>query len=163
MQIEHLIKKYPNRRLYDTTISAYVTLEDILKLVKAGERFRVVDSKTEEDITRGILLQIILEQEERGRPIFSVQTLEQIIRTYGDATQDFMATFLEESLAVFLEQQKLMRQQMDSFLQSAPLSIFGEMSKQNLRLWQTFQDAMLQGLHPKSTENGKTDKVDPAL
>jgi polyhydroxyalkanoate synthesis repressor PhaR len=145
MDAERLIKKYPNRRLYDTAKSAYATLEDIRRLVMEGVAFKVVDAKTDEDITRTILLQIILEQEEQGRPIFTSRILEQIIRTYGDATQDFMTRYLEDSMALFFEQQQLIRRQMSSALQSGPLSIFGELAQQNLRLWQSFQDAMRAG------------------
>jgi polyhydroxyalkanoate synthesis repressor PhaR len=98
MEKERIIKKYPNRRLYDSAISAYITLEDIRRLVREGMPFRVVDARTEEDITRGILLQVILEQEERGQPIFSREILEQLIRSYGDAMQGFMTSYLEQSM-----------------------------------------------------------------
>lgn len=146
MEAERLIKKYPNRRLYDTARSAYATLEDIRRLVLDGAPFRVVDAKTEEDLTRTILLQIILEQEERGRPILTNRVLEQIIRTYGDATQDFMTRYLEDSMALFFEQQQAIRRQMASALQSGPMAIFGELAQQNLRIWQSFQDALRPGV-----------------
>ncbi len=145
MEKERVIKKYPNRRLYDPAISAYVTLEDIRRLVKEDVKFRVVDAKTDEDITRGLLLQVILEQEALGRPIFTQEILEQIIRTYGDAMQGFMTTYLEESMAVFLKQQKLMREQMSSLLETAPLSVYSNLAQQNLRLWQSVRDTFLKG------------------
>jgi polyhydroxyalkanoate synthesis repressor PhaR len=144
METERIIKKYPNRRLYDTAVSSYITLEDIRKLVKDGVKFTVVDAKSDEDITRGILLQIILEQEEQGKPIFTQEVLEQIIRTYGNAMQGFMASYLEESLAVFFKQQKVMEEQMATLLESGPMSVFGDMAKQNLRLWQSMQESFLQ-------------------
>lgn len=145
MATERIIKKYPNRRLYDTAVSAYITLEDVRRLVRDGVPFRVVDAKTEEDLTRGLLLQIILEQEEQGKPIFSREILEQIIRTYGDTMQGFMTTYLEQSLAVFLKQQKLMEEQMSDFLETGPLSAFGDLTRQNLRLWQSMQETFLKG------------------
>jgi len=138
---ERIIKKYPNRRLYDTAISKYVTFGDIRGLVKDAIKFRVMDAKTDEDITRSILLQLILEEEEKGQPIFTTEILEQIIRTYGNAMQGFMTAYLKESLDVFLNQQKLMQAQMASLIKTAPLSVFTELARQNLKLWQTMQDS----------------------
>ena len=97
-----VIKKYPNRRLYDTAISQYVTLDDIRELVAGGSSFQVVDAKSKEDITRSILLQIIVEQEESGDPILSTDFLARVIRFYGDAMQGFMGSYLEKSLESFL-------------------------------------------------------------
>ncbi|BBL73286.1 polyhydroxyalkanoate synthesis repressor PhaR [Methylomagnum ishizawai] len=140
MQPERIIKKYSNRRLYDTEISAYVTLDDVRRLVKAGVKFKVVDAKTDEDITRSILMQVILEQEERGRPIFTQEMLEQIIRTYGDAMQGFMTSYLEQSMAVFLKQQQAVQEQMANLIQTAPASIYADLAQHNLKLWQTLQE-----------------------
>lgn len=150
MENERIIKKYPNRRLYDTVVSRYVTLADIRQLVKEGCKFRVVDSKTEEDITRSILLQVISEQEQSGQPLFSNEFLEQIIRAYGNSMQGFMATYLEESMAVFLRQQKLVQQQMTSMIETLPSSIFTEMARQNIRLWQSLTETKSKG--PESDE-----------
>jgi len=137
---ERIIKKYPNRRLYDTAVSKYVTFGDIRDLVKDAIKFRVVDAKTDEDITRSILLQLILEEEEKGQPIFTTEILEQIIRTYGNAMQGFMTAYLKESMEVFLKQQQLMQAQMASLIKTAPLSVFTELARQNLKLWQTMQN-----------------------
>ena len=145
MEKERIIKKYPNRRLYDSTVSAYVTLEDVRRLVKEGVKFKVVDAKTDEDITRGILMQVILEQEEKGKPIFTQEILEQIIRTYGDAMQGFMTTYLEESMAVFLKQQQAVQAQMASLIETAPVAVYADLAQQNLKLWQTMQDTFLKG------------------
>ena len=93
-----LIKKYPNRRLYDTQTSAYITLADVKQLVLDSEDFRVIDAKSEDDLTRSILLQIILEEEASGAPLFSSQMLSQIIRFYGHAMQGMMGTYLEKSM-----------------------------------------------------------------
>jgi polyhydroxyalkanoate synthesis repressor PhaR len=98
-----LIKKYPNRRLYDTQTSAYVTLVDIKNLVMAGDTFSVVDAKTDDDLTRNILLQIILEEEAGGAPVFSTQMLSQIIRFYGNSMQGLMGNYLEKTMQSFVD------------------------------------------------------------
>ena len=98
-----VLKKYPNRRLYDTTASSYITLADVKKMVMAGDDFVVRDAKTSEDLTRSILLQIILEEESGGVPMFSSQTLAQIIRFYGHAMQGMMGSYLEKNLQTFTE------------------------------------------------------------
>jgi polyhydroxyalkanoate synthesis repressor PhaR len=100
---DRLIKKYPNRRLYDTQTSTYVTLSDIKGLVMAGETFKVVDAKTEDDLTRNILLQIILEEEACGAPVFSTQMLSQIIRFYGNSMQGLMGNYLEKTMQSFVD------------------------------------------------------------
>lgn len=94
---ERLIKKYPNRRLYDTETSTYITLTDVKQLVLEQEDFKVVDAKSNEDLTRSILLQIILEEESGGVPMFSSSMLSQIIRFYGHAMQGMMGTYLEKT------------------------------------------------------------------
>jgi len=100
---ERLIKKYPNRRLYDTQTSTYVTLTDIKGLVMANEVFKVIDAKTEEELTRNILLQIILEEEAGGAPVFSSQMLSQIIRFYGNSMQGLMGNYLEKTMQSFVD------------------------------------------------------------
>lgn len=98
-----ILKKYPNRRLYDTQLSSYITLADVKAMVMAGERFEVRDAKSAEDLTRSILLQIILEEETGGMPIFSAQMLSQIIRFYGHAMQGMMGSYLEKNLQTFTD------------------------------------------------------------
>jgi polyhydroxyalkanoate synthesis repressor PhaR len=98
-----VLKKYPNRRLYDTTASSYITLADVKQMVLSGESFVVRDAKTSEDLTRSILLQIILEEESGGVPMFSSQMLAQIIRFYGHAMQGMMGSYLEKNLQTFTE------------------------------------------------------------
>ena len=99
------LKKYPNRRLYDTRSSSYITLADVKQMVLGGETFEVRDAKSGEDLTRSILLQIILEEESGGVPMFTAQTLSQIIRFYGHAMQGVMGTMLEKNMAAFAELQ----------------------------------------------------------
>jgi polyhydroxyalkanoate synthesis repressor PhaR len=111
MSTPRLIKKYPNRRLYDTQTSTYITLVDIKQLVIDQEDFQVVDAKTGDDLTRPILLQIILEEEQAGVPMFTSPVLAQIIRFYGNAMQGFMGSYLEKNVQAFIDiQQKLQEQ-----------------------------------------------------
>lgn len=106
-----LIKKYPNRRLYDTKTSSYITLADVKELVLKHEEFRVVDAKSGDDLTRSILLQIILEAEAGGAPMFSSDVLTQFIRFYGSAMQGMLGSYLERNIQLFNELQKRMQEQ----------------------------------------------------
>jgi polyhydroxyalkanoate synthesis repressor PhaR len=107
---QRVIKKYPNRRLYDTDTSTYVTLAEIKQLVMDSEQFAVVDAKTGEDLTRSILLQIILEEEAHGSPMFTAPVLSSIIRFYGHAMQGFMGGYLEKNMQSLMEMQAPMMQ-----------------------------------------------------
>ncbi len=106
-----LIKKYPNRRLYDTATSSYITLADVRQLVLDHVAFRVVDAKTDEDLTRNIMLQIIIDEESAGAPMFSCDMLTQLIRFYGNAMQGMMGTYLEKNIHTFMEIQRKLQQQ----------------------------------------------------
>lgn len=139
MAAPRIIKKYPNRRLYDTEISSYITIEDVRQLVLDGEEFEVRDARTSEDLTRGVLLQIIAEHEERGAPLFSTKLLSQFIRFYGDSMQGFMGSYLERSMQAFLEQQQQLRTQMNSLLGQTPWSVLNDMTERNLEVWKTMQ------------------------
>jgi polyhydroxyalkanoate synthesis repressor PhaR len=134
-----IIKKYPNRRLYDTEISSYITIEDVRQLIVDGEDFEVRDAKTGEDLTRAVLLQIIADQERAGEPMLSTRMLSQLIRFYGDSLQGFMGNYLERSMQVFLEQQKQFRQQMGQLLGQTPWAMMNQLTEQNLELWNDFQ------------------------
>ncbi len=105
------LKKYPNRRLYDTQTSSYITLADVKRMVLAAEDFEVRDAKTGEEITRSILLQIILEEESGGVPMFNTQTLAQIIRFYGHAMQGMMGVFMENNMRAFVDLQSRLADQ----------------------------------------------------
>jgi len=136
-----LIKKYPNRRLYDTKTSTYITLADVKKLVLEGQEFQVVDDKTKEDLTRSILLQIILEEENGGAPMFSSDILTQFIRSYGSTMQGMLGAYLERNMQLFGEIQKRMREQSQK--------LYGEPAKFNEELWKqfmSFQAPAMQGL-----------------
>ncbi|MDR1994366.1 polyhydroxyalkanoate synthesis repressor PhaR [Azonexus sp.] len=106
-----LIKKYPNRRLYDTRASAYITLSDVKELVLKFESFKVVDAKTDEDLTRSILLQIILEEESGGVPLFSCELLSGFIRFYGSAMQGMLGKYLENNMRTFIDFQTKLQEQ----------------------------------------------------
>ena len=103
-----VLKKYPNRRLYDTQASSYITLADVKGMVLDGEDFEVRDAKSGEDLTRSILLQIILEEESAGVPMFSTETLAQIIRFYGHTMQGAMGAWLEQNMKAFADMQRRM-------------------------------------------------------
>ena len=145
MTKERLIKKYANRRLYDASISKHVTLEDIRDLIVRGEKIKVVEDKTGEDITRLILLQVIAEQEQFGKPILTTQLLESIIRYYGGPMQDFMAGYLEQSVAAFMRQQESVQQQISQMLTTAPppMNAMAELTRQNMEMWNRMQEGML--------------------
>jgi len=136
-----LIKKYPNRRLYDTKTSSYITLADVKQMVLKNEDFQVLDAKTNEDLSRQILLQIILEEESGGMPMFSSDLLSQMIRSYGSAMQGFMGSYLEKNLEGF--------QQMQKALQEQSQKLYGDNSKSSQEIWAQFmnmQGPAMQGL-----------------
>ncbi len=139
MAAMRIIKKYPNRRLYDTEISSYITIEDVRQLIVDGEDFEVRDAKTGDDLTRTVLLQIITEQEQDGEPILSTQLLSHIIRFYGDSMQGFMGNYLERSITLFMEQQQQFRQQMGGMLGQTPWTMMNQLTERNMELWQEFQ------------------------
>jgi len=151
MSKERTIKKYPNRRLYDTAASQYIALDDIRRLVIDSVDFHVVDAKSGKDITRPILLQIIVEREEHGQPILSADLLRKIIRFYGDAMQVLMASYLDNSVDWFIDQQAGLYQQMGRLMGQAPGAAFQEMVGRNLELWQQMQEGLLKayGFPPK--------------
>lgn len=156
---KRIIKKYPNRRLYDTTESKYVTLADVRKLVLDGVNFCVIDKKSDEDITRNILLQIIIEQEEEGEPLFNTDSLQQIIGFYGNPVQGVAGDFLSQSLKMFREQQHRVQAQMREAMQTNPMSsAISEMTKQNLELWKQMQDSYFKSVN--ATLRGKKPNED---
>jgi polyhydroxyalkanoate synthesis repressor PhaR len=134
------IKKYANRRLYNTATSSYVTLDHLADMVKKGIDFVVTDAKTGEDITRGVLTQIIVEQEGKGQNLLPIKFLRQIIGFYGDSLGGLVPRYLESSMAAFAENESHMRNIMqDTFKGLFPMQQMEEMGKQNMAL---FQNAM---------------------
>lgn len=158
--MSRVIKKYPNRRLYDTRISSYITVEDVRQLIVDGEAFEVRDAKTGEDLTRQVLLQIIAEHEQDGEPMLSTQLLSQIIRFYGDSLQGFMGSYLERSMQVFLDQQQQFRQQVGGSLGQTPWAMLNQLTERNLELWKDFQQNLVGAVGrpatpPPRTKNGE--------
>ncbi len=136
-----LIKKYPNRRLYDTRTSSYITLADVKRLVLDHAQFQVVDAKTGEDLTRSILLQIILEEEAGGMPMFTSDLLSQLIRFYGNAMQGMVGNYLEKNMQTFVQVQKQLQEQ--------SRAMYGDNGKINKDLWaqfMNFQGSAMQGM-----------------
>lgn len=150
-----IIKKYPNRRLYDTTISSYITLDDVKTLVMDHVFFKIQDAKTGQDITRSILLQIILEQEEEGEPIFSSEVLAQLIRFYGDTLQGIVANYFERSLVLFAKQQQELQEKMYN-----PLSFMTDIADQNINLWKDMQESFFRATLPQNTTQDKVNNQD---
>jgi polyhydroxyalkanoate synthesis repressor PhaR len=148
-----VIKKYPNRRLYDTEISSYITVEDVRQLIVDGEDFEVRDAKTGEDLTRSILLQIIAEHEQDGQPVLSTQLLSQIIRFYGDSLQGFMGNYLERSMQIFLEQQGQLRHQLGGVLGQSPWALMNQLTERNLQFWNELQQNMASNGSPSAEKD----------
>src|SRR5580658_7327714 len=147
MAEERLIRKYANRRLYDAHDSRHVTLDDLRKLIASGVRIKVVDDKSDEDLTRSILLQIIASQEQFGNPVLSTQLLEAIIRFYGNPIQQMLTAYLEQSIGSLLRQQNLMQAEMAKALES-PMAPLAEMARQNMEMWAKLQASMLAAFTP---------------
>ena len=159
MSEPRIIKKYPNRRLYDTEISRYVTLEDVRGLVLEEIPFQVRDARTNDDLTRSILMQIIMEQEADGEPMFSEQVLAKIIRSYGDSLQGMMASYLERSLNLFVEQQARVQDQMTTMMGGDPLSMMREITERNLSIWQEMQEGLVRAATtPPSGRASESDR-----
>ena len=150
-----VLKKYPNRRLYDTQTSSYITLADVKKMVLDNESFEVRDAKTGEDLTRSILLQIILEEESGGVPMFSAAALAQIIRLHGHAMQGLLGSMIERNLLAFAEFQQQMLQHGKGLLEPAQL----QAGMGTPELWSQFlngQTAAMQGLMDAYVAQGRS-------
>ncbi len=139
MSSKRVIKKYPNRRLYDTQISSYITIEDVRQLIVDGELFEVIDARSGEDLTRQVMLQIITEHEQDGEPMLSTQLLSQIIRFYGDSLQGYMGSYLEQSMQAFMDQQQQFRKQMGNMLGQSPWTMMNQLTERNMTMWTEFQ------------------------
>ena len=138
MTEKRIIKKYPNRRLYDTGISSYITLEDVKKLVIKGIDFTVLDVKTNEDLTRTILMQIISEQEHGEHPIFSANVLTRIILAYGKTNQYFLSDYLSRCLEIFEQQQSVFQEHVRQL--SDTIGDMTEFTETNLNIWKKITD-----------------------
>ena len=137
-----IIKKYANRRLYDTERSCYITLEDLGTMVRDGRDFRVVDAKSGEDITHNVLTQIIMDEETRGETLLPVNFLRQLIGMYGDKMQSMVPQYLEASMATFRKNQQDVRAALEGALGSNPLA---ELTRRNLEMFQQATSAFIPG------------------
>jgi len=135
-----VIKKYPNRRIYDTQTSKYIKIEDIRDFIVDGINFVVLDSKTGEDITRSVLLQLIIEQESENNPLFTTDNLKMFIRYYGQLPHQPFAEYMNQSLAFFQHQQEQLQGSFSDMMQNNPMKAFTEMSKKNMEMWQKMSE-----------------------
>jgi polyhydroxyalkanoate synthesis repressor PhaR len=143
MSDARIIKKYPNRRLYDTAESRYITLADVRNLVISKTHFVVIDKKSGDDITRSILLQVISEQEQQGEAIMSQDFLSQVIQSYGKVVPGFMANYLEQSMKLFVTQQQNLRGQVKRVVGSDPVVAVADIAQKNFTRWKLLQDEVM--------------------
>ena len=163
MPNERTIKKYANRRLYDSTGSRHVTLDDIRKMIVSGESVKVVDDKSGSDLTRAVLLQIISEQEQFGTPVLSTELLESIIKCYGNPVQEMLTWYMEQSVGSLVRQQEVMRAEMAKVLEG-PMAPMAEFARQNMEQWSKIQATMLSAfapLKPQSPPPGNDESGQP--
>jgi polyhydroxyalkanoate synthesis repressor PhaR len=141
-----VIRKYPNRRLYDTVESRYVTLADVRRLVVERVDFVVLDRKTQQDITRSILLQVIAEQEGAGESLMSRDFLSQVIRSYGSGLQDFVGRYLDESLQLFTREQRELRERFKNVVGVDPVETVTALAQKNYQRWKAVQEEVFSRL-----------------
>jgi len=160
-----IIKKYANRRLYDTGTSTYVTLEDLARMVRDGQDFVVKDARTEEDITRAVLGQIIFDLEGRGQHLLPIAFLRQLIRFYGDSMQAVLPAYLETTLAAFVHNQEDLRRQMTGAFKGNAFGLVEEQARRNvelfseaMRMWMPFPGAG--GEPPKPPHSDRDRELD---
>ncbi|TQV74782.1 polyhydroxyalkanoate synthesis repressor PhaR [Aliikangiella marina] len=135
MSETRVIKKYPNRRLYDTKISSYITLNDIKDLVMSYSDFQVIDAKTGDDLTRCTLMQIISEEETNGQPLLTSEILKEFVRFYGDSMQAMMSRFLEHSIKHFMQRRAGLKSPLNTILGANPVSLMQSIAEQNMDSW----------------------------
>jgi polyhydroxyalkanoate synthesis repressor PhaR len=138
-----IIRKYANRRLYDTEASRHINKEDVRRLIASGDEVRIVDDGTGDDITRSVLLQLVAEQELGGQPVLSDQMLTQIIRFYDHPMQGVLGSYLQQSFESFLQQQSKLQEQMQELVKNGPFAVMQDVAKQNMETWQAMQRAFL--------------------
>jgi polyhydroxyalkanoate synthesis repressor PhaR len=162
MSEPRVIKKYPNRRLYDTVESRYITLADIRRLVTENIDFVVVDKKSQQDITRMILLQVIAEQEHNSQSVLSREFLSQIIRSHGDAAKEVLGSYLEQSLRLFNSQQRDIKDRIKQATGVDSLESAGAMAERNYQRWRAVQDDIFRTLVGAVTgHRPRADNPDP--
>ncbi|AGA32914.1 PhbF [Thioalkalivibrio nitratireducens DSM 14787] len=160
MTDQRLIKKYPNRRLYDTEESRYITLVDVQRLVQSGKDIKVVDTQSGEDITRGILIQIITEQEASGTPMFTTDMLARFIRFYDASMQDAFSSFLEQTLKLYSEQQEQMQAQLSHLVSGKSVDNWTQLAERNMELWREMQDSFFRAAGLGGTDRSSRPRRD---
>ncbi|MGH8176463.1 MAG: polyhydroxyalkanoate synthesis repressor PhaR [Steroidobacter sp.] len=155
MSEPRVIKKYPNRRLYDTVESRYITLADIRRLVLDKVDFLVIDKKSQDDITRSILLQVIAEQEHSGEPLMSQDFLSQVIRSYGGAMQSFVGSYLEQSLKLLTSQQQQIREHMRGAMGADAYDSIATLTQKNLERWRSIQADIFKAMDGAGTTSSR--------
>jgi len=163
-----VVKKYANRRLYNTATSSYVTLDDLAKMIKEGGDFVATDAKTGEDITRSVLTQIIVEQEQKGQNLLPISFLRQLISFYGDSMQFLVPGYLEQAMIAFARNQEQMRKNLQATFGMFPFGQFEEVSKQNIALFERALKMLTpygreEKPAPMEPEPQKTESEDPRL
>ena len=172
-----IVKKYANRRLYNTATSSYVTLDDLATMIKEGGDFVVQDAKTGEDLTRSVMTQIIVEQEQKGQNLLPISFLRQLISFYGDSMQFLVPGYLEQTMVAFSRNQEQMRKNLRATFGMFPFGQFEEMSKQNMALFEQAlkmlspygRDARRAGAETPAASNapeearGEAEREDPRL
>lgn len=172
-----IVKKYANRRLYNTATSSYVTLDDLATMIKEGGDFVVQDAKTGEDLTRSVMTQIIVEQEQKGQNLLPISFLRQLISFYGDSMQFLVPGYLEQTMVAFARNQEQMRKNLRATFGMFPFGQFEEMSKQNMALFEQAlkmlspygRDARRAGAETPPASNapgearGEAEREDPRL
>jgi len=159
MNTARVIKKYPNRRLYDTHESRYITLADVKDLVIGKIYFVVIDKKSGDDITRSILLQVISEQEQQGEAIMSQDFLSQVIRSYGKSVPGFLAKYLDESMKLILTQQQNLRGQVKRVVGGDPFVAVADAAQKNFNRWKSLQDEVFRRFSGNSRDEEPVARI----
>jgi polyhydroxyalkanoate synthesis repressor PhaR len=161
-----VVKKYANRRLYNTATSSYVTLDDLAKMIREGGDFVAYDAKTGEDITRSVLTQIIVEQEQKGKNLLPISFLRQLISLYGDSMQFLVPGYLEQAMVAFARNQDQMRKNLQATFGIFPFGQFEEVGKQNIALFERALKMLAPfggEQKPSAADAGKVGGEDPRL
>lgn len=152
-----IIKKYQNRCLYDTSQSKYISLSDLKELVFDGTPFEVREVKTDKEITRQVLLQIIAEEENEGRPLFTTDVLMRFIRMYGDSVQDAFSSYMEQSMGFFDQQTSRFMEQFSDGKEANPMSAFADITRRNMDLWKDAQKNFFRAGAPGANRDSSDD------
>ncbi len=152
-----IIKKYANRRLYDTHRSCYITLDDLLEMTRAGKEFRVLDAKTDEDLTHNVLTQIIMEEEARGTTLLPIDFLRQLIGMYGNNMQSLVPQYLSASMEAFRENQQQFQTALKGVLTSGPL---GGIAKRNIEMFEAAATAFAPRKSKSPARSERDDEIE---